>query len=117
MNIKKSTKQIGDEGEELAAELLKEKGYEILERNFRTRYGEIDIVAKEKECLVFVEVKTKASDRFGSPGEMINYKKQQKIKNMGLAYVTENNIKTPWRIDAVLVEGEQMEHLISIDIA
>jgi putative endonuclease len=117
VKIKKTTKQIGDAGEDLAADFLIKKGYIIIDRNFRTRYGEVDIIAKDKDCLVFIEVKAKASDCFGSPGEMINPKKQQKLKNMALAYTSENNITTPWRIDAVLMEGKEIEHLISIDVA
>lgn len=113
---KKSTKQIGDAGEDLAADLLQRKGYKIIERNFRTRFGELDIVAKDGKVLVFVEVKAKASDRFGAPAEMINARKQQKIKNMALTYINEKNFEGPWRVDAVLIQGDLIELLKNITL-
>lgn len=64
-------KLLGKRGEDLATQYLKEKGYQIVERNFGKRYTEIDIVALEKDTLVFVEVKTRISNAFGSPLEAI----------------------------------------------
>ncbi len=74
----KNTKAIGNLGEDRAVEYLENLGYEIFERNFRTRFGEIDIIARDGETLCFVEVKKKTSDRFGSPAEMITPKKLDK---------------------------------------
>lgn len=67
--------RIGKRGEEIAASFLKQKGYQILERNFYTRQGEIDIIAKEKQEYVFVEVKTRTNNQYGEPIEAINQKK------------------------------------------
>lgn len=64
-------KDIGKRGEDFAANFLRKKGYRIIERNFKKRYGEIDIVARDKDILVFVEVKTRKSTEFGSPLEAI----------------------------------------------
>lgn len=100
----------------MAAQFLIESGYQVIERNFRTRFGELDIVAKDNGVLVFVEVKAKSSARFGSPGEMINNKKQHKLKNMAEAYIVEQKYEGPWRIDAVLIEGGTIEVLKNITL-
>ena len=65
--------------ENLVAEYLKTQGYEILEKNYRCRIGEIDLIAKEGETLVFVEVKYRRNDKMGDPKEAVNRKKQKKI--------------------------------------
>lgn len=70
-----STKIRGDAGEELACKFLLQNGYKILERNFRIRGGEIDIIALDKGTLVYIEVKTRASHKFGKPEESITYYK------------------------------------------
>lgn len=87
--------------EELAADALRKKGFQILERNFANRFGEIDIIAKDKDILVFVEVKSKMGAEFGLPEEMINRNKLQKVKNMALIYM-KGQLK-PCRIDVVAV--------------
>ena len=74
-------KRTGDIGEEMAARYLIEQGYDIIKRNFRSRYSEVDIVAYKKPVLAFVEVKTKTSDLYGLPEEMVNDAKIQKIRN------------------------------------
>ena len=75
MKMKDKKYRIGKRGEEIAASFLKQKGYQILERNFYTRQGEIDIIAKEKQEYVFVEVKTRTNNQYGEPIEAINQKK------------------------------------------
>lgn len=71
----------------MAVEFLHYKGFLIVERNFRTRYGELDIVCYDKNILVFVEVKTKIGHDFGEPEEMINKKKLGQVERMGEVYV------------------------------
>ncbi len=78
-NINK--KKVGQLGEELAAELLKAKGYYIIRSNFSCPYGEIDIVAIKDKVICFVEVKTRTSSQYGSPGEAVDFKKQRHIRN------------------------------------
>ena len=73
------TTKLGRHGEEAAAVFLKEAGYEILARNFRTPRGEIDIVASKGRMLAFVEVKTRRTQRFGRPAAAVDHRKQQKI--------------------------------------
>ncbi len=81
------TRRYGPKGEDLAAEHLQRQGYRILERNYRTRLGEIDIVARHKDTLVFVEVKTRRSDRFGHPKLAVTPAKQRRISMVALAWL------------------------------
>ena len=76
--------KFGDLGERIAKNYLIRQGYEILDTNYKTKLGEIDIVAKEDDILVFVEVKTRSSRSFGLPQESVNFKKQNRqIKSSG----------------------------------
>lgn len=85
--MKQDNKQTGNRGEDLAVEYLQKKGYRIEERNFRTRFGELDIVCWDKETLVFVEVKTKIGHDFGEPEEMVNKSKLAQVQRMGEVYI------------------------------
>lgn len=80
-------KETGQFGEDLAAKYLKKKGYELVERNWRTRAGEIDIIAKKNAVIYFVEVRTKSTEEFGSPLESITPRKQAQIKKMALLWL------------------------------
>ncbi len=80
-------KQFGESGESLAVRHLKRAGYRILERNYRTKLGEIDIIAKDHDTIVFVEVKTRRSDHFGNPKWAVTPKKQRKISMVALFYL------------------------------
>jgi putative endonuclease len=112
-----TTKQIGDEAEDLAVDYLRGQGYEIIERNFRCSFGEVDIIALDGDALVFVEVKKKGSDRFGTPGEMITPKKLEKVRRSAQKYMADNILENAdWRIDAVLINGERVELLKNITI-
>ena len=84
MDLRKET---GKFGEDLAAEYLTKHGYKILDRNWRKRAGEIDIVAEKKDIIYFVEVRTKSSTQYGSPLESITAHKQAQIKKMALLYL------------------------------
>lgn len=79
--------RIGALGEELAEAMLSEKGYKILARNFRCRYGEIDIIAARKGVLAFVEVKTRLSESCGRGAESVTAAKRQKIRQCALCYM------------------------------
>ena len=80
-------KLMGQLGEEMAALMLEEKGYEILQRNYRCRFGEIDIIAIRSNILVFAEVKTRSNSRFGEPAEAVTWSKQQKIRQTALHFL------------------------------
>ena len=86
------TKTLGRQGEDAAAEFLRSSGLRILARNFRTRYGEIDIIAEEGDTLVFVEVKARTSDKFGRGGASVGAAKQKKIINTAALYLQQKNI-------------------------
>ena len=99
-----STKVQGDIGEELACKYLSQNGYKILERNFRIRGGEIDIVAKDGDTLVYVEVKTRSSNQFGTPEESITVKKIRFLERAAKFYrLKRYNLSQSERIDAVSV--------------
>jgi putative endonuclease len=102
----KDTKKIitGKEGEKIAAAYLKKNGYRIIEINFRCPIGEIDIVAKEKDDLVFVEVKTRKSMELGYPEQAVGIRKQKKMSQLALWYLQKRKIAdTNARFDVVAV--------------
>lgn len=82
-----STKSTGSKGEDIASAFLKKKNYKILSRNFRTRYGELDIVAQDKDIIVFVEVKTRKSRSHGTGIEAITPQKIEKLHQISLQYM------------------------------
>ncbi|MCF7916805.1 MAG: YraN family protein [Candidatus Omnitrophica bacterium] len=94
---------IGNLGERIAKDYLKKKGYQIIEQNYRTRYAEIDLIAICKQVLIFIEVRTKIGERFGSPEETLSKKKINKITRNCLAYIHQNGWKKDYRIDAICV--------------
>ncbi len=83
---------LGKKGEEAAVGLLKDSGYRILLKNYKTKLGEIDIVASDKGTICFIEVKTRRSDRFGLPTEAISDSKQRQISKVALMFLKENNL-------------------------
>lgn len=98
-------KNLGQLGEKLACEFLREKGYKIIDQNFRTRGGEIDIVAEKEEMLVFVEVKTRTNRMFGLPEEAIDARKQHKLAMTAECYLAAHHLyDKDYRIDSVAVE-------------
>ena len=82
----------GKLGEDAAAAYLKEKKFSILDRNYRIKSAEIDIIAKDKDTIAFVEVKTRKTLKKGFPAESVNFTKQKKIISAALYYIRENNI-------------------------
>jgi len=101
----KHNQRIGKWGEEVASEHLMEKGCEILGRNVRTPYGEIDIVAKQGDITIFVEVKTRTSDKMGLPEESITARKREHMIACAEHYAAEHEIDH-WQIDVISVEGK-----------
>ena len=95
---------IGKIGEDLAANFLIEKGYQIIERNYRFSHGEIDIVAKQNETLVFVEVKTRNNLEYGEPEYAITKNKQRQVRKMAELYLYDKDISdTDCRIDVITI--------------
>ncbi len=107
-------KELGKKGEEVALRFLKKKGYRILEKNYTCKLGEIDIIAKEKDTLAFIEVKTRTSTLFGPPELSVTPFKQMQLSKAALIYLKEKNIEeAKARFDVVSIllrpEGEEIE--------
>jgi putative endonuclease len=101
----KHNQRIGKWGEDTATLYLAQRGYEILTRNARTPYGEIDIVAKQDDITIFVEVKSRTSLKMGLPEESVNSRKQARMLACAEHYAAENAIDH-WQIDVIAVEGK-----------
>ena len=98
-------RDVGILGEKLAREHLKKRGYHILETNYRCPEGEIDIIARDKDCLAFIEVRSKTSTEFGSPEESITKAKMQRLVSASSYFrQTHDRLPPSWRIDVVAVE-------------
>lgn len=113
---KRDTRSYGKLGEEFAVKLLKKRGYKIIERNFRSKVGEIDIVALDPsaastsggQALVFVEVKTRWSRKYGKPEEAVTPKKLARIKRAGQLYsLSHPTLPKQLRVDVVAIEVER----------
>ena len=93
---------VGKRGEALAQEYLQQKAYTIIHTNFRCKLGEIDIIAKDKHIVVFVEVRTKTSSAFGPAYNTVTYSKQKQVKRVALYYISKHNlVSTQFRFDVI----------------
>lgn len=114
MNRKQS---VGKKGEEVARAFLQSRGYKLEAVNYRTPAGEIDIVARDKAIMVFVEVKTRKSQTFGLPYEAVNLHKQKKIRQVAMQYLAEKAVKCRGiRFDVISIlissaDNYQIDHL------
>ncbi len=118
MKIKEQNFNKGRYGEKVALEYLIKKGYELVDQNYSIDMGikgEIDLIMKDKDWLVFVEVKYKYNDRLGKPEEMIDKSKLSKIKKVAEIYVfLKKPVQEKFRIDAVCILGDQIKHYENI---
>ena len=106
-------KLLGKVGENKAVNYLKKEGYKILETNYKTHFGEVDIIAKTKDTIVFVEVKTRKDDAFGAPSEAVNRKKQEKYRLVANEFLLKNNfLENKCRFDVIEVENGKINHII-----
>lgn len=94
---------LGKWGEELAAAYLREKGYAILERDWHSSHKDIDIIAQQRDCIVFVEVKTRRSRDFIEPEQAVNYNKQKNLRMAINHYVKSHHLNGPWRFDVITI--------------
>jgi putative endonuclease len=116
--IKKDIKSVGKLGEDVAVAYLIAKGYNIIERNLYSRYGEIDIIASIDSFVVFVEVKYRKNSRYGTPSMAVNLKKQEKMKKTALHYIGLNEIvDKDFRFDIIEVMGVRELKINHIDNA
>ena len=109
---KVKTKEIGDWGEQLAEEFLRNLGYRILEKNWRTGKSEIDIIATLENTLVFVEVKTRKNAWFGNPEDFVTQQKANRIKNASEEYQILNRYEGFIRFDIIGITGKKSEYEI-----
>jgi len=115
-------KNLGQQGEKIVESYLESKGYQLLERNYRKRVGEIDLITKDpsKNEIVFIEVKTRRSKRFGPPEEAVTAWKIRKIEKTAQEWLRENkNVDILWRIDIIALEinkKNSITHLENVTI-
>ena len=107
---RENTRKVGAYYEQLALEYLKEKGYQMLEHNFRCKLGEVDIIALDGDALVFVEVKYRASADFGQPTVAVNRQKQMRISNVASYYVYSHRqfADHNCRFDVISIVGDEI---------
>ena len=106
---------LGKRGEDLACEELTRRGYTIVDRRFRTRCGELDIVARDADVLVFVEVKARTGRNFGTPLESITWQKRQRLSAMAEAYLCARRLAgSACRFDVVAILEEQGGHTVEL---
>ena len=110
MQNKVNKRALGTEKEQVAAAFLEQQGYQILQKNYRCKIGEVDLIARHGEYLVFVEVKYRKNDRIGSPEEAVTPAKQKRISKVCVWYLRENHLSldTPCRFDVVAVSQEEV---------
>lgn len=104
--------RVGKDGEEAALEYLRSAGYRIIATNYKTVFGEVDIIAKEKDTTVFVEVKTRSGSAFGYPFEAVTPKKQEKIRKVALFYMKQKKREIRLRFDVLSINFEGGEKTI-----
>lgn len=105
-------RETGTQYEERAAEYLIAQNYQILERNYRIRSGEIDIIARDGTVLVFIEVKYRKNDESGNPLEAVDIRKQKKIINVAHYYLYQKKYgDVPCRFDVIGICGSHIEHM------
>ncbi|MCK9575544.1 MAG: YraN family protein [Clostridia bacterium] len=109
-----NNKVLGFSGESQAAKLLKTKKYKIIATNYVCPIGEIDIIANDKNVIVFVEVKTRLTEKYGLPREAVTRFKQQKLKNLAKYYLKNHNLlDCPARFDVIEVFDGETNHIIN----
>jgi len=109
---RREKKELGKRGEEVALRFLKKKGYRIIEKNYACKMGEMDLIAKEKDTLVFIEVKTRTSALFGPPQLAVNFSKQRQLSKVALNYLKEKHleeVKARFDVVAILLGGKEEE--------
>lgn len=116
-------RKIGNLGEGVAADFLQDLGYQLLDQNFTTPYGELDLVLLDQEIIVFVEVKTRTSDTFGSPEASVTGTKLERIQNAALLWLQAHpDVQDDWRIDVVAIllnsqrQVRDIQHFINVNI-
>ena len=108
-----STRELGARGELMAANNLAGRGWEILGRNWRCPFGEVDIIASQGDVLAFVEVKARSSEDYGTPSQAVNRQRMERYINAARFYFSGREIDCTVRFDVIEVEGKEVNHIIS----
>lgn len=110
-----SSKAVGSHGEQIACDHLERKGYEILKRNWHCRYGEMDIIARRGEEILFVEVKTRRTGEYGSPEDALNHLKKRALVRTAVQYLGEDQYDIDWRIDCIAIEMDHLNRVVRLE--
>lgn len=111
MAIKGEKRRLGFFGEGRAVRYLKKNGYKIVARNYRTPFGEVDIVASKGDCLAFVEVKARSGDLFGRPNEAVRRDRQRRYIDSARYFFTGREVDCVVRFDIIEVMGKKINHI------
>lgn len=103
--------KLGEWGEDIVKKYFIKNGYRILNSNYKNYFGEIDIIAKLKSKIIFIEVKTRTNRKFGLPEEAVNFIKQKKLIKTAEKYILDNRLKNEYQIDVVAVEKRDGEKI------
>ncbi|MBN1265066.1 MAG: YraN family protein [Anaerolineales bacterium] len=107
-----SKQGVGKRGEQIARRQLEEAGYRILVQNWYCRYGEMDLIAKKNGEWVFVEVKTRRSNSYGTPEDALTRAKKRSLVRTAVQYLIENELDVDWRIDCIAIEMDQSGRVV-----
>jgi putative endonuclease len=110
--MKSASRQLGDAGEDLAAAALKKQGYKILERNYVTPLGEIDLIGRHQGALVFIEVKTRKSVRFGEPQDAVSATKQARMRKLADYYLKQKRlgeVQVRFDVVGITLHGDKLQ--------
>ena len=103
-------REVGNRGEELAVQFLKRKGIKIIERSYRVKAGEIDVIAKDRQTYCFIEVKSRSTDKFGTALEAVDSKKKKRMTRAALWYLQSRRLtESPCRFDVVAIQQDGAE--------
>jgi putative endonuclease len=119
MTTTRSRKNLGDSGERVAAMFLEQRGYKILARNFRTRVGEMDLIAEDADGLAFVEVRTRRGSALGSPEESLTPRKRARLLTVAQEFLQAHAeyADRAWRIDLVAIELDRAGRIARMDVS
>ncbi len=112
---KQNNTQKGKSGEQVAAEFLEKQGIEIIARNYRTKFGEIDLIGFDKSTIIFIEVKLRSNDNFGSPAEAVTQAKLKRIYNSALWYISEHQSNYDYRFDVIAIRKDNINRCYRLE--
>ena len=111
----RSNTEKGRSGEDLAAEFLAKQGVEIIERNYHTKFGEIDLIGFDKSTIIFIEVKLRNNDNFGTPVEAVTQTKLKRIYKSAQLYISENESNYDYRFDVIAISKDNINRCYHLE--